>query len=145
MENNLYTLAYLSQANFDENDRNLSIAVSDILAASRRNNQRAGVTGALLLSNGWFAQILEGPADAVEEIFESVQCDTRHRNAKVLYYKPLEGRNFAQWSMGFSGVSVTDSQALTIDGTADPNDIGQSLLKILTDLIGRKSPLVSNA
>jgi hypothetical protein len=145
MENSLYTLAYLSQANFDESDPDLSVAVSDILAASRRNNQRIGVTGALLLSNGWFAQILEGPAEAVEEIFETVQCDSRHRNAKVLYYKPLERRNFPQWSMGFSGMSVTDGQALTIDGMADPNDIGQDLLKILTDLIGRKTPIVSIA
>jgi hypothetical protein len=143
MVHDLHTIAYLSKYHCDKGDSHLSFVVSDILAASRRNNQALGVTGALLLSQGWFAQILEGPLDAVETIFEVVQCDSRHRNIKVLYSKPLESRNFAQWSMAFSGASDLDRQTFAVDGMVDPDQLGQHLVKILVRLIGREEAVDS--
>ena len=96
MDNNLFELMYCSKSNVDNND---SVGLLDILATSRRNNFRLGVTGALLLSEGWFTQILEGTRDAVEEIFKAIQSDSRHRDISVLFRKPLEKRNFPRWSM----------------------------------------------
>ena len=48
-------------------------AIGQILAVSRRNNARAGITGALMYSGSAFAQVLEVPRLAVEAIFERIQ------------------------------------------------------------------------
>lgn len=75
--------------------------LAQILAAARRNNARVGVTGALLYSARRFAQVLEGPPEAVEEIFETIQCDTRHDQIAVLDVSSPAERAFADWSMAF--------------------------------------------
>ena len=55
-----------------------------ILAKSRRDNARDGVTGGLLFSTGCSAQVPEGPIDAVEAAFERIQYDERHTEVTVL-------------------------------------------------------------
>ena len=43
-----------------------------ILAASQRNNQRVGITGALCLSSGIFLQQLEGDRTAVNTLYHRI-------------------------------------------------------------------------
>jgi hypothetical protein len=73
-----------------------------ILASARRNNARRGVTGALLFSRRRFAQVLEGPPRAVEEVFETIQLDMRHDHIAVLQVVTPVVRAFADWSMAFA-------------------------------------------
>ena len=77
--------------------------VEGILAASRRNNARAGVTGALIFNRSTFGQVLEGPETAVEATYARIEADPRHHDVEVLDLRPVEGRAFADWSMGFVG------------------------------------------
>ncbi len=77
--------------------------IRGILAASRRNNARDGITGGLLFSQGCFAQVLEGPLDALERTFERIQCDERHSDVTVLQSGPITARDFPDWSMAFTG------------------------------------------
>ena len=79
--------------------------IKDILAASRVNNARVGVTGALMFNAGCFAQVLEGPREAVEETFERIQQDERHGDVSLLAFGPVDGRAFETWSMGYVGGS----------------------------------------
>jgi hypothetical protein len=76
--------------------------LEEILAAARRNNARCGVTGALLYSDRRFAQVLEGPPEAVEELFETIQMDTRHDHITVLQVSTPAGRVFGDWSMALA-------------------------------------------
>lgn len=80
-------------------------AIDEILAASRANNTRVGVTGALMFNAGCFGQVLEGPQDAVETTFERIQQDERHGDVLLLAFGPVPGRAFATWSMGYVGAS----------------------------------------
>jgi hypothetical protein len=118
--------------------------VNHILSVARRNNDRLGVTGALLCSGGWFAQVLEGPFNAVETIFEAIQLDQRHQDVTILYFKPLEKRSFAQWSMAFAGLSDTTAGPINIDGllanpeSIDTGKIGKDILQTMKDLIRRQ-------
>ena len=80
-------------------------AIDEILAVSRENNLRAGVTGALMFNAGCFAQVLEGPRDAVEAVFERIQQDERHGDVSLLSVGPVTDRAFGGWSMGFVGAS----------------------------------------
>jgi hypothetical protein len=48
-----------------------------ILATSRRNNVRVGVTGMLLFHKDNYLQILEGPRASVLRLFATVEADPR--------------------------------------------------------------------
>lgn len=74
-----------------------------ILARARRGNAAAGITGALLFSGDCFAQALEGPAPAVEAVFEAIQRDPRHADVVVLEAAPVAAREFGAWSMAYAG------------------------------------------
>ena len=77
------------------------LAVEQILASSRHQNLRRGVTGALLFSGGHFAQLLEGPALALRETMASIDADPRHEAVTRLIEEPIARRRFNGWSMGF--------------------------------------------
>ena len=78
---------------------NIDAEVSRILEVARAKNAEAGVTGALLYNLGSFAQMLEGPMDAVHETFERIQRDPRHRDGVVLSAKRISEPLFSSWDM----------------------------------------------
>lgn len=90
-----------------------------ILAAARRNNAAMRVTGAMMLTNKHFAQVLEGPPDAVEEIFERIQMDDRHTAVAVLEVTDVTARAFDAWTMAFVEDSA-DIEATIADPDAAP-------------------------
>ena len=73
--------------------------VGAILAASRRNNARDGITGLLYADGVRFLQALEGPADQVEAAFARIKPDPRHRAVVVLSRRTVEEREFGPWQM----------------------------------------------
>ena len=62
-----------------------------------------------MFNAGCFAQVLEGPRDAVEETFEIIQQDERHGDVSLLAFQPVEHRAFESWSMGFVGSNIEDA------------------------------------
>lgn len=133
----LYRLVYAS--------KNLLIgteakaAVEQILAASRRNNERVGVTGALMFNGGAFAQVLEGPRRGVEDTFERIQRDPRHGDVTVLQCGPAESRGFANWSMAFVGQSTKGQARFSSLAAASGFDLsrlsGDSVFAMLHGLV----------
>lgn len=101
----LYRLVYVSKNLLEGGEAEIESVVTQILEASQRNNSKVDVTGALMFNTGAFAQVLEGPRQAVEETFERIQCDVRHGDVTVLQCGPAESRSFANWSMAFVGHS----------------------------------------
>ncbi len=85
--------------------------VKDILASSRRNNQRLAVTGALSLSNGIFLQCLEGERSAVNAVYHHILRDKRHTKPEVLSLEEITQRQFTSWNMGLIA-STTENTAL---------------------------------
>ena len=75
--------------------------LNQVLDASRRNNARRGLTGLLILHEGRFFQVLEGPRAAVQARYARILGDQRHRNIHVVHDGPAERRAFGQWKMGF--------------------------------------------
>ena len=110
--------------------------IRSILEASRRNNAHDGITGGLLFSAGLFAQVLEGPPDAVERTFERIQCDPRHADVAVLEAKPIAARDFPSWSMAFDGAAEADPlTGIALDRAfKGRSDAGENLLKIMRSL-----------
>lgn len=55
-------------------------AVWAMAARARVRNAETGVSGALVHLDGWFAQVLEGPPEAVGATFARIVADPRHRD-----------------------------------------------------------------
>ena len=91
-------LLYISTARHDP-DR--PITAADILAVSRTNNARDGVTGLLLYDGVRFLQVLEGEDRVVAAAFERIRRDPRHRAVVVLSQRETTAREFGDWSMAY--------------------------------------------
>lgn len=77
----------------------------ELLQRSRENNERQGLTGMLLYTEGSFFQVLEGEPGAVDALYEKIALDRRHDRVTKIIREPIETRAFAEWTMGFSHVS----------------------------------------
>src|SRR5579875_1856403 len=75
--------------------------ILEILRTSRRNNEKRNITGMLLYKDGNFLQVLEGPEQAITQLLQTIETDPRHRGMIQLTKKPIEERQFANWSMAF--------------------------------------------
>jgi Sensors of blue-light using FAD len=102
----------------------MDVALPQILAVAQARNSAVGVTGALLVCNGWFVQALEGPMKAVLETYGRVMKDPRHEGLKVIEATPTRERHFSEWSMCGLQLSPVDREiveTLESGGTFDPS------------------------
>lgn len=95
-----YRLLYRSHSllpSDNEDDRTAQLA--EILRVARTNNAKLGVTGALMLYDDWFAQVLEGPKGVVEDLFGHIRKDTRHEAVRLDQADAAPKRLFEKWAM----------------------------------------------
>jgi hypothetical protein len=79
----------------------------DLVARSRSKNLGSGVTGILLHDEGSFMQLLEGPEEAVRELYARIQGDSRHRRLRLLVQGHSRRRHICDWNLVVrTGVSV---------------------------------------
>ncbi len=129
MSDDLFRLTYLSRSSVPDAD--LPALLDEVLAVSRANNLRDGVTGALLCNGGFFVQVLEGPFGAVQQTFERIQVDERHSEVVLLHADPVQSRLFGEWAMARAAsadpVSATAviSRAMTEPGTVGSKQVLQ--------------------
>lgn len=103
----LMRLAYASEATFDEKPEVQGVEpnVARVLMTSRRNNARHQIVGGLFYGNGYFFQYLEGEEKAVNELYDRISRDERHRNVTTLIQESLPARTFINWSMKYVPLS----------------------------------------
>ncbi len=138
----LYRVVYCSRNNIPGTPETVAADIGRILQVSRSNNARDGITGGLLFSKDCFAQVLEGPIDAVENAFERIQCDDRHGEVTVLQSGPIAARDFPDWSMAFTGDRTTDSPlaGMVMDGAfAGSSRAGNDVLDLLRGVVVRET------
>ena len=83
-----------------------SAELTALLQAARQHNERAGLSGMLLYTEGSFFQVLEGTPDAVEALYANFELDRRHDRVTKIVNEAIPRRSFAHWTMGFSQVSI---------------------------------------
>jgi len=79
--------------------------IEDITTVALSRNAALRVTGVLISTDFYFAQILEGPSAAVDEIMASILRDCRHHHLEVLADRKQPKRWFPNWSLAFAGRS----------------------------------------
>ncbi|WP_430400504.1 BLUF domain-containing protein [Flavobacterium sp.] len=99
----MHRIIYLSSAIELFTDEEINL----LLQKSRFNNAQKNITGLLLYSEGNFIQILEGNKDEIQNTFEKIKLDNRHKNIITVINEPIKKRTFSDWKMGYSLVDPT--------------------------------------
>jgi hypothetical protein len=68
------------------------------------------ITGLLMHKKGYFLQWLEGPQQAVMDLYLKIEKDERHKDPIILHQGHHEKRVFPDWSMAFSHLSVLEDR-----------------------------------
>ena len=99
-----------------------------LLQMAREKNERLGLSGMLLYSERSFFQVLEGPDETVDSLFQKIASDSRHMRVTRIIREPISKKYFDDWTMGFSKVTNGDLQ--TMPGVNDFFQQGASLASI---------------
>ena len=74
-------------------------ALDDLVDQAFLDNEKAGITGILLLSGDRFLQVLEGPVKFVNRLYGRIMADERHHDVELISYESLSIPFFHDWSM----------------------------------------------
>ncbi|WP_296236266.1 BLUF domain-containing protein [Psychrobacter sp. UBA5136] len=97
----LVRLTYISAYN----PNNANIEVARILEQSRRNNEHNGITGALVMNENYFLQVIEGSRPIINTLLQKLLKDERHFSLRIVECHEIEQRRWSQWSMQYLTLS----------------------------------------
>jgi hypothetical protein len=92
-----FRLIYRSHSTIPKESRVTVLA--SIFDVARSNNKKAGITGALLVTDHWFVQALEGDEATVTALYQRISEDTRHDQVAIVESGTVDARAFSRWSM----------------------------------------------
>src|SRR3954447_2638556 len=139
-----FRLIYRSRSRIADEER--STAHAQIFGVARSNNKQTGITGALLVTDRWFVQALEGDETAVQRLYEHIRGDARHDEVTVIESAAVDGRVFSRWAMaevsklGRADIPLHVSGGQITTAAEQPVTREQSaVLKTMRDTIGADS------
>ncbi len=94
----MISITYVSSAIFQFNETTLL----DLVDQCQRNNERLGITGILVFSDGNFMQVIEGADLVTNALYERIKLDVRHQGVTTVHQQPIEVREFQGWSMAYN-------------------------------------------
>lgn len=86
------------------------VEIARIVSVCRARNNAANVLGVLLFTGLDFAQVLEGPSDAVASVWRKICADARHRDLVTLFDEHASTMWFGDWRVGFPSDVATVNQ-----------------------------------
>lgn len=101
---NVRSLLYISESLLPCDSSEMQIV--GLVMRSRRYNLRRHITGALLYTGTYFAQVIEDPVEEVSVLAARIAIDQRHENYMVVQDVMLEARRFPRWSLAYAGPSL---------------------------------------
>ncbi len=112
----IFRIVYRSHSRIPQDDRNA--VLGEIFTVARASNKTAGVTGALLITDHYFVQALEGEQAAVRSLYERIRTDPRHDDVTLVDDGTVELRIFARWAMAqVSAAGHADIPLHTTEGS----------------------------
>lgn len=73
--------------------------IEKLVSQASENNIKHQITGILVASGHLFFQVIEGPADAIDTLFENIRKDKRHKNVLLLNSEHATQRIFPDWAL----------------------------------------------
>lgn len=99
----VHSLLYISRSLLAPSDTDRILP--EIVSAAIERNTRDGITGALICTGPYFAQVIEGERRVLDALMVRLRRDVRHTDLKVIDEGVLELRRFGDWSMAYLGPS----------------------------------------
>ncbi|WP_201586918.1 BLUF domain-containing protein [Psychrobacter jeotgali] len=96
-EHIILRLTYISRYN----NHNENGEVTRILAQAQQNNERNGITGALVFNHNYFLQSIEGARPVINELLRKLIKDDRHFSLQIIECCEVEQRRWNKWSMKY--------------------------------------------
>ncbi len=109
---NLLRMVYVSTTTRPVKDGSgIQVDVGRILMQARKNNPALKIGGVLYFNNNYFFQCLEGDQQDVNQLFQKISEDPRHKDVQTVSVKRISERRFADWSMKYVTV---DEHVMTL-------------------------------
>jgi hypothetical protein len=124
----VFRLVYRSHSVIPAESRRAGLG--EIFTTARRNNKALDVTGALMISDDAFVQVLEGDEPAVRGLYATINGDDRHRDVTLLKEETVADRAFGRWAMA----KVAD------DGGSDIRLLSNAAKGVIVALPGADAP-----
>jgi hypothetical protein len=93
----MISMVYVSRSKIAGIDRRG--ALDDLMIDSLTRNSTLDITGVLIATPRYFAQVLEGPAQSVDAVMASIARDPRHQDIRVVRRTPVVASRFPNWRM----------------------------------------------
>lgn len=93
----LHRLVYRSHSRIAQDER--KVVLAQIFDVARTKNKAIGVTGALLITDHYFVQALEGEEAVVRSLYEHISEDQRHDHVELMDEQSVDARIFSRWAM----------------------------------------------
>nr|BAD20737.1 putative beta subunit of photoactivated adenylyl cyclase [Eutreptia viridis] len=120
----LTTLTYISHSTRPITRMDLA----SIQRCALRRNAQHNITGCLLYVTGLFVQTLEGPKDAVINLYHKIRADARHTDVVTVHQGPIQDRVYA------SAWALTNTSEEMLSAFPPLQDVLSQLAKSFTSL-----------
>jgi len=102
-----------------------------------------GITGILCYGGGIFVQAIEGGRSAVNDLYNHIIKDARHKDVELLHYEEITERRFGGWTMGQVNLSKLNTSIVlkySEKPEFDPYNVsGRVSLALLEELMATAS------
>jgi Sensors of blue-light using FAD len=104
----MHRILYTSSRRDDTDNLGQSPDFARIGGHAARNNAALNITGFLICTPTWYAQVLEGEKSRLLTLLEVISADPRHSNLTVLDTHPMTTPMFSNWSMAWRHQSISN-------------------------------------
>lgn len=123
----------------DKKNRIATEMMQNIIESAQKVNEKLLIGGILHMdANFNIFQCLEGPANAVNSLFDKIKVDDRHHEVKRIYYKKVNERRFKTWGMIWTSekaklklletIEVEDTQILLSTSNASEEECDSAVV-----------------
>ncbi|MDD9951384.1 MAG: BLUF domain-containing protein [Zetaproteobacteria bacterium] len=99
---------------------------------SSLQNRKFRIRGCLYVSRPYVLQILQGPQDDVDRLYQNILLDRRHYSVTLMFLGEYKERVFAQWSM--KKIYITENKLRTRFVELVKNNHNQDLITDIVEL-----------
>ncbi|TGE00037.1 BLUF domain-containing protein [Methylobacterium nonmethylotrophicum] len=90
----LIHLIYFSRSQLSAEPPVRARQIAEIARHAQKKNEFSVITSLLIVDQGYFIQILEGERLSVQETFQRISTDVRHRDVHIVEWREITKREF---------------------------------------------------
>jgi hypothetical protein len=90
----LVHIIYFSRLALSSDPARRSAQIDDITRVAQKKNEFSVITSLLVIEGNFAAQVIEGERGSVQETFERINADQRHRDVQICEWREIAKREF---------------------------------------------------